>query len=58
MYVYIQDLCWYYAQKTDHPEEKGVIPVTHVTCQMMVSKFVVLFHGSYSRSVCSVVNKD
>jgi len=28
------------------------------TCQMMVSKFVVLFHGSYSRSVCSVVNKD
>ena len=30
MYVYIQDLCWYYAQKTDHPEEKGVIPVTHV----------------------------
>ena len=24
------DLCWYYAQKFDHPEEKGTIPVTHV----------------------------
>jgi hypothetical protein len=26
----LQDLCWYYAQKTDHPEQMGNIPVTHV----------------------------
>ncbi|CAI8041607.1 hypothetical protein GBAR_LOCUS23116 [Geodia barretti] len=25
-----QDLCWYYAQKTDYPEVKGTIPITHV----------------------------
>lgn len=23
-------MCWYYAQKTDRPEQKGTIPVTHV----------------------------
>ena len=26
----IQDPCWYYAQKTDRPEKKGAIPITHV----------------------------
>ena len=26
----MQDLCWYFAQKTDQPSKKGAIPVTHV----------------------------
>ena len=28
--VCVQDLCWYEAQKTDQPEKKGAIPITHV----------------------------
>ena len=33
--VPLQDLCWYNAHKTDHPEQKGTIPVTHVTLVYM-----------------------
>ncbi|XP_064404262.1 uncharacterized protein LOC135349648 [Halichondria panicea] len=27
----LPDLCWYTAQKTDHPEAKGSVPITHTT---------------------------
>lgn len=46
-FVSVQDLCWYYAQKTDRPDQKGTIPLTHVRLVYMSDdgKFIELVMG-------------